>query len=140
QHLVDDLRHAHARAQLQAFGQADHGHPGAYVLLPAGAVWVGPGCSGFSMALVLLGTGFLIGKFTGMTWRKTLGIMLIGWFLAMIFNVPRIMLLAIASVYWGKQSFEFWHGPIGGQIFAGVLFTIYYYAAMWIIDRRSISA
>jgi exosortase/archaeosortase family protein len=108
----------------------------AYVTLPTGSVWVGPGCSGFEMVLVLMGTGFLMGRFMQLTWQKTAGLMVFGWALSLIFNIPRIMLLAIASVYWGKQSFDFWHGPIGGQMFAMVLFTVYYYAVMWVIDRK----
>ncbi|MBD2325253.1 cyanoexosortase C [Alkalinema sp. FACHB-956] len=108
----------------------------AYVTLPEGSVWVGPGCSGFSMAFVLVGSAFLLGQFMKLSWKKTGVLIFLGWALSMFANVPRIMLLAIASVYWGKDSFEFWHGPIGGQIFAGILFTIYYYLAMWIIDRK----
>jgi hypothetical protein len=46
-----------------------------------------------------------------------------------------VMLLAIASVYWGKASFEFWHGPIGGQMFAMVLFTIFHYMVMYVVGR-----
>jgi exosortase/archaeosortase family protein len=107
----------------------------AYVQLPEGAVEVASGCSGFDMALATVGIGFLIGQFMDVSWKRIGLIMFAGWSLALIFNVPRIMLLAIASVYWGKESFEFWHGPIGGQIFSGILFTVYYYLVMWIIDR-----
>jgi len=57
--------------------------------------------------------------------------------LALIFNVPRIMLLAIAAVYWGETSFKFWHGPWGGQMFSGVLFTVYYYAVMGLANRTT---
>jgi exosortase/archaeosortase family protein len=75
----------------------------------------------------LIGVSFLLGRLMGMSWKKTIGLMLIGWGLAMLSNILRIMLMTIAVVYWGQKSFEFWHGPVGGQIFSGVLFTIYYY-------------
>jgi len=103
---------------------------------PQKAVEVASGCSGFDMAFPIAGFAFMMGLYLKQTWQKTALLMVIGIVLALIFNIPRIMLLAYAVVYWGKSSFEFWHGPIGGQIFAGTLFTIYYYAAMAIIDRK----
>lgn len=36
--------------------------------------------------------------------------MVVGAGLALVFNIPRIMLLTLASVYWGKERFNFWHG------------------------------
>jgi exosortase/archaeosortase family protein len=106
----------------------------AYVKLPEGSVLVGPGCSGFDMAYTIVGCSLLFGLFLNLSWRR-IGVMVgVGWLLAMACNIPRIALLAIASVYWGKASFEFWHGPIGGQIFSGVMFTLYYYIVMAIIN------
>jgi exosortase/archaeosortase family protein len=67
-------------------------------------------------------------------------LIVMGWTVAMVLNVPRIMLLAIASVYWGEHSFEFWHGPIGGQMFSAVMFTVYYYIAMWLVDSPKVAA
>jgi exosortase/archaeosortase family protein len=109
---------------------------GLHVKLPEGSVIVGPGCSGFDMAYTLMGCSFLFGRFMNVSWRRIGALVAVGWGLAMICNMPRIALLAIASVYWGKQSFEFWHGPIGGQIFSAVMFTIYYYVAMWLVEPR----
>jgi exosortase/archaeosortase family protein len=108
----------------------------AYVRLPNGAVWVGPGCSGFDMAYTIVGCSLLFGLFMKVSWRRVLSLIAVGWALAMVCNVPRIMLLAIAAVNWGKESFEFWHGPIGGQIFSMVMFTIYYYIAMWLVETK----
>lgn len=109
---------------------------GILVTFPEGSVEVGPGCSGFDMALSTVGIAFLIGQFMNASWKRTASIMFVGWALAMLFNIPRIMLLAIAAVYWGQQSFDFWHGPIGGQIFSGILFTVYYYIAMWLLEYK----
>ncbi len=108
---------------------------GAQLSLPEGAVLVASGCSGFDMSFTLMATGWLMGLFYRLRGRKTLLIMASGVVLAMTLNVPRIMLLAISSVYWGKASFEFWHGPVGGQMFASVLFTIFYYLVMWIVNE-----
>jgi exosortase len=109
---------------------------GTLVSLSSGSVVVAHGCSGFDMAFTLVGVGFVMGCGLKCSRRKTMLIMLFGWALALGLNIPRIMLLAIASVYWGKQSFEFWHGPIGGQMFAMVMFTVYYYAVMWLVETR----
>ena len=94
---------------------------GRFLHLSSGSVEVGWGCNGFSMALNTAGTGFLIGLFFKLPWHKIVALMVSGIALALLFNVPRIMLLAVAAVYWGKESFEFWHGPIGGQLFSAIL-------------------
>ncbi|GEM_PF-447378 len=100
------------------------------------AVEVASGCSGFDMALVLAGVGVIMGLFFHCPRTKTIALAITGIALALIFNVPRIMLLTFAVVYWGKDSFEFWHGPIGGQIFSTLLLTVYYYTAMGIIHHK----
>jgi exosortase len=107
------------------------------VSLPTGAVQVDWGCNGFNMSFTMAAAGLILGLFLKQGWLKTLGIMAIGVVLALIFNVPRIMLLAIAAVYWGEASFKFWHGPWGGQMFSGVLFTVYYYAVMGLANRST---
>lgn len=100
------------------------------------AVEVASGCSGFDMAFVLAGVGLIMGLFFKQPWSKILGLITAGAGLALILNVPRIMLLAFAVVYWGKDSFEFWHGGMGSQIFASLLLTVYYYVAMALINSQ----
>lgn len=100
------------------------------------SVEVASGCSGFDMAFVLAGVGLCFGLFFKLSHWKTINLVAIGAALALVFNVPRVILLAYAVVYWGKGSFEFWHGPIGGQIFATILLTAYYYIAMAIIEHK----
>lgn len=99
------------------------------------AVEVASGCSGFDMAFVLAGVGVIMGLFFKRSWSKITALVGAGVALALVFNVPRIMLLAFAVVYWGKESFEFWHGAIGGQIFASILLTVYYYVAMAMLRK-----
>ncbi len=108
----------------------------AETLKPEKSVWVGSGCSGFDMAFPIAGFAFIMGMYFKQSWPKILALIAIGVVLALAFNVPRIMLLAIAVVYWGKDSFEFWHGPIGGQIFSTIMLTIYYYVAMAMIEQK----
>ncbi len=77
------------------------------VTLPEGAVRVAPGCNGFAMAFTLAGTGLILGLFMALNRQKTALLIVSGIAISLIFNVPRIMLLANASVYWGEKSFEF---------------------------------
>ena len=124
---------------LQAIGQPAVAQ-GPFLSLPAGAVQVAPGCNGFSMALTIAGASFLMGLFMKQSRLTILRWMAIGIVLALTFNVPRIVLLTFASVYWGKESFEFWHGPWGGQIFSSVLFTVYYYIIMGSLNNKTTKA
>ncbi|MCU0525746.1 MAG: cyanoexosortase C [Elainella sp. Prado103] len=110
---------------------------GNIVSLPDGSVEVAWGCNGFNMAFTMAAAGLILGLFLQQSWIRTSTMMLIGILLALIFNIPRIVLLAFASVYWGQEAFDFWHGPMGGQLFTGVLFTIYYYAVMGFINQTS---
>jgi exosortase/archaeosortase family protein len=109
---------------------------GSFVTMPAGAVDIYWGCNGFDMALTTMAAGLIIGLLLKQSWQKITAMIILGTILALMFNVPRIMLLAVASVYWGPSWFGFWHGPWGGQIFSGVLFTVYYYVVMGIAQRR----
>lgn len=103
---------------------------------PHGSVGVGEPCNGFSMALTIAATGLIMGILYNQKWHRVLIMMFVGIVLAMIFNVPRIMLLAIASIYWGDEAYNFWHSTWGAQIFSAVLFTVYYYAVMAVIKKR----
>lgn len=106
------------------------------VTFPEGAVDVDWGCNGFDMALSMALAGVVMGVLLKQNWQQTTGFVVIGILAALISNVPRIMLLAIAAVYWGQEAFDFWHGPWGGQLFTGVLFTVYYYAVMAMVKHR----
>lgn len=109
---------------------------GIYLSLPQGSVEVASGCSGFDMAFLLVGASVALGLFLHQKGAKIGLVAFLGALLALLFNVPRVVLLTFASVYWGKSSFDFWHGPIGGQIFAGVLLTVYYYMAMALFTHK----
>ncbi|MBD2260590.1 cyanoexosortase C [Pseudanabaena sp. FACHB-2040] len=107
------------------------------VLPPEGSVHVDWGCNGFSMACTMAATGFFLGILLKQRGPTVFIMTIVGAVMALIFNIPRIMLLTVASIHWGEASFNFWHGTWGGQIFSGALFTVYYYAVMAIIKHRS---
>ena len=109
---------------------------GTTIALPGGTVEVAWGCNGFNMAFAMAVTGLLFGLFFKQSRTNTLSLVAAGIVLALIFNIPRIMLVTLAAVYWGEQWFQFWHGSWGAQIFVGILFTAYYYPAMWLVNRR----
>ena len=106
-------------------------------LVSSKTVEVASGCSGFDMASTLAGSSIIFGLILKQNWRQILGMMGIGIALALILNVPRVMLVAIAAIHWGHASFEFWHGAWGGQIFATLLFTIYYYLVMGLVNKKT---
>ncbi|PSB35727.1 cyanoexosortase C [Stenomitos frigidus] len=122
-------------AALQAIGQPAVLN-GIYISLPNGTVQIGWGCNGFDMAITMMVASFVLGLFLKQSRLKIIGLMLVGAVLALVFNIPRIMLVTVAAVYWGKYWFDFWHDSWGSQIFVSVLFTIYYYVVMAIVKQR----
>lgn len=107
-----------------------------YVVLPAGVVEVAQGCDGFEMAFVMLLTAIILGIAFRVRSRQMTALIAIGITLALVLNVCRIAVMVLAAVYWGKDAFEFWHGTVGGQIFSGILFTIYYYATQPLLNAQ----
>ncbi len=124
---------------LQAIGQPATQIDAVSIALPGGAVRVDWGCSGFDMATVLGIASLVVGLAMRESIAKVMLMVVVGIALALIANIPRIMLLAMSEAYWGKGAFEFWHGPWGGQIFAGTMFTIYYYVVMAIRNHGTSS-
>lgn len=133
-YLLEQLMAWGGAIALRAIGQPAEAS-GILIALPTGSVQVNWGCNGFNMAFAMAVTGLLFGLFFKLDRIKTLSLILMGIMLALIFNVPRIMLVTLAAVYWGDKWFHFWHGSWGAQIFVGILFTAYYYLVMAIIDR-----
>lgn len=109
---------------------------GVYITFPQGAVVVGWGCNGLDMAITVAAAGLFIGLLYKQNRFQMLGLIGIAAFIALLANVPRLMLVTIAHVYWGPWWFNFWHGFWGGQIFSGVLLTVYYYAVMALIKEQ----
>ena len=107
------------------------------ISLPAGSVRVDWGCSGYDLACIAAVASLLMALFFKQSFAKSVLIVLVGILLALLANVPRIMLMSMASAYWGQDSFEFWHGFWGGQIFLSVLFTAHYYTVMAIVKRQA---
>jgi exosortase/archaeosortase family protein len=97
------------------------------LLLPTGGVSVLPACNGFEMMVTMLCVTFLAGITFHIQRKAILLLALSGTLLALGLNVMRVALMAFALANWGEHAFEFWHGFWGGQIFSGLLFTIYYY-------------
>jgi exosortase/archaeosortase family protein len=121
---------------LQAIGHSAKVVNDYYIALPGGAVEVGWGCNGFGMASNVAIAGLVLGLFLKQNWSKITTLMGIGVVLSLVFNVPRVMLVTLASVYWGRYWFKFWHDSWGAQIFVGIVFTVYYYAVMAIAKQR----
>ncbi len=113
---------------------------GEFITFPEGAVEVGWGCNGLDMALTVAAAGLFMGllykqKRSQMIWLISCAVVV-----ALIANIPRLMIVTIANVYWGPWWFDFWHGFWGGQIFSGVLFTGYYYVVEALVKKQSASS
>jgi exosortase/archaeosortase family protein len=110
---------------------------GIFIFLPTGGVSVEAGCTGFEMVTTILSISVITGVAFQLNWYRTLAIACLGSILALGLNLVRVSLMILAVAYWGDQSFEFWHGFWGGQIFAGLLFTIYYYLVVSLLPNTS---
>jgi exosortase/archaeosortase family protein len=106
-----------------------------HIFLPTGGVSVYDGCTGFEMVITVLTISVLIGISFRMGWPKVITLCSLGTILAFSLNLGRVVLMTIAVAEWGDQSFEFWHGFWGGQIFSGLLFTLYYYLVTWLLPK-----
>lgn len=78
-----------------------------YIYLSTGGVEIWWGCSGLDMAITLAATGLLLGLILKQSWLRTVGLVILGILLALVFNVPRIVLLTLAAVFWGKNHLNF---------------------------------
>lgn len=113
---------------------------GIFITFPEGAVEVGWGCNGLDMAITLAAAGLFMGILYKQPRNQMVALISLAVAVAFVANIPRLMLVTIAHVYWGPGWFEFWHGFWGGQIFSGVLFTLYYYAVEYLTKRNSAKA
>ncbi|NJL49272.1 MAG: exosortase/archaeosortase family protein [Leptolyngbyaceae cyanobacterium SM2_5_2] len=107
------------------------------ISLPAGTVRVDWGCSGYDLACIAAVASLLMGLYFNQSFWNTVALIIVGIMLALVANIPRIMLMTMAAAYWGPESFEFWHGFWGGQIFLTILFTVHYYVVMALINKQS---
>jgi exosortase/archaeosortase family protein len=109
---------------------------GRSIVMPQGAVAVGWGCNGLDMAITMALAVLFMGLLFKLNTPQILSLMSVAAVLALTANIPRLILVTIAYVYWGEQWFKFWHGFLGGQIFSGIVFTILYYAVIAIVKQQ----
>jgi exosortase/archaeosortase family protein len=117
---------------LKLFGSSAQAN-GRFIIMPEGSVEVGWGCNGLDMAITMAIAIFFMGLLFKLNQRQILGLMLAAVAIALIANIPRLILVSIAYVYWGDWWFDFWHGFWGGQIFSTILFTLFYYSVMAVV-------
>lgn len=108
-----------------------------HIFLPTGGVKVYESCTGFEMVISITFLSILIGVGFQMRWISILLLSSMAPLLAMGMNFLRVVLMTLAAAYWDDSVFEFLHGVWGGQVFAGTLFTIYYYLIVWMLSIKS---
>jgi exosortase len=107
-----------------------------FIVLPAGTIQIQTACTALNMGTTIAAFSLILGIFFKQSAKKITGLTLIAIALAVIFNIPRIVLLSMAAVYWGEAAFDFWHESWGAQIFVWLLMTTYYYVFMGVINYR----
>ena len=133
--VLENVMGKGAGAMLNLIGQAATVE-GRYIATGSGVVEVASGCSGLDMAVSMAGVGLLMGLFFKQPWPKILGAIALGIILALLINIPRVMLLAYVVGHYSDGVFKFWHGPWGGQIFMAILMTPYYYLVMGFFHQK----
>lgn len=108
-----------------------------FIIFPEGAVEVGWGCNGLDMAITVALAALVMGLLYQQQRHQMTILISCAVVISLIANIPRLVLVSIAYVYWGPAWFQFWHGFWGGQIFSGILFTGYYYVALGLINRTA---
>ncbi|HEY9824778.1 MAG TPA: archaeosortase/exosortase family protein [Stenomitos sp.] len=98
---------------------------GVLIHLSNSGVEVSTGCNGLPTMLAILWVGLLIS--CGLRRWHRLMFLGFGIGLAFIFNAVRVAYLTLIAVYGTHESFEFWHGDWGAQIFIAPLFLVYYF-------------
>lgn len=106
-----------------------------FIYFPEGAVEVGWGCNGLDMSITVAISALLMGLLYKQKRSQMVVLISCAVVVSLLANIPRLMLVSVAYVYWGQAWFKFWHGFWGGQIFSAILFTGYYYVAMAFINR-----
>lgn len=96
---------------------------GANVILPNGAVLVSTACTGTSTALLLLKLSVFFILMFHTDWKKKLSLLLGAIFIAFIISGIRIAILA--TVVSNHESFNYWHGSEGSQIFSTISILIF---------------
>ncbi len=107
------------------------------ILVGEESVRVGYACTGFDMVISLTGLSLWLGLTLKQVWWRISLAMVSGIAIAIVFNIPRVVVLVLAVLYWGRPTFDFWHGPWGGQIFSGIMFTVAYYVVFAIYQLKS---
>lgn len=105
---------------------------GADIILPTGSVSVNIQCTGITSAVMLLkATVPLLFLFPTTAFKRTL---LVGCAIAIPFvlSVSRVALLAV--VVSNKQTFDFWHGPVGNEIFSTGAILIFGGVGNWLLQ------
>ncbi|MFG6096346.1 cyanoexosortase C [Leptothoe sp. ISB3NOV94-8A] len=97
-----------------------------FVNVPQGSVDVYWDCNGFDMALTVIAASLVIGLLRKQSRLQILSFMGVGIVTALLFNIPRVMLMTIALVHWGDRWLNFWQGPLGSQLFSGCVLAAYY--------------
>jgi cyanoexosortase A len=91
---------------------------GVTVILPTGAIEINTGCSGINAMLLLFQLSLLFVLYVRVPLSTALWLPGLSVAIAFSVNGLRLVLMALLVAYSDKNSFEYWHGSEGAQIFS----------------------
>ena len=102
---------------------------GNIIELSIGQVGVDDACSGIRSFQATLMISLFLGEFYGLGWRRRLLCASVGFFLALLLNLLRQVILIVVAARHGVTAIANWHDPAGVVILFGCFF------ALWIIGK-----
>lgn len=96
---------------------------GDYIILPYGSAFVGAGCTGIKTTLLLLKLSVVFVLMFPTDWSKKILLPIEAIFIAFAVSVIRVALMATTVSH--QETFDYWHGPAGNQIFSTIAILIF---------------
>lgn len=103
---------------------------GNLIEIAAGIVGIEEACSGIRSFQASLMLALFFGELERLTRRRRLGLVLVGWALALIFNLGRTLLLVAVAMQQGWTDLHRWHDPAGLGVLAGT------FVILWLLSHR----
>jgi len=102
---------------------------GNVIEVSAGVVGIDEACSGIRSLQAALMLSLFFGEINRLTIRRRLGLIVLGFVLAFVFNVGRTLLLTRVAAAKGLGAVAVWHDPAGVTILLGC------FLCLWLIAR-----
>lgn len=110
---------------------------GNVIEISTGLVGIDEACSGIRSLQATLMLGFFFGAWYRLRMGARVGLVGIGFGLALLFNLARTLVLVTVAAKQGVPAIDRWHDPVGIGILLGCFGGVWW-AAQWLAKRRAI--